>query len=63
MESHKESISVSVVNWNDETGQAVSVFLRDLDIAFALTPEGARHLAFLLMECADYMEPPFQDQD
>lgn len=51
-------IEVQVVDWN--TGaREVAIHFKDLGQLLTLNAEGARALAFLLMECADFIEPPF----
>lgn len=53
-------IEVKAIQWTDGTEEVV-IHILDLDKMVTLTPEGARSLAFLLMETADYIEPPFGD--
>ena len=53
-------IEVQVVDWN--TGaREVAIHFKDLGQLLTINAEGARSLAFLLMECADFIEPPFTD--
>ena len=52
-------IEVNVVDW-DGSGQEVAIHFKDLGQLLTLNAEGARSLAFLLMECADFIEPPFK---
>jgi hypothetical protein len=54
-------IEVQVVDWN--TGaREVAIHFKDLGQLLTLDAEGARSLAFLLMECADFIEPPFDSE-
>jgi len=53
-------IEVQVVDWNNGARE-VAVHFKDLGQMLTLNAEGARSLAFLLMECADFIEPPFTD--
>lgn len=54
-------IEVQVVDWN--TGaREVAIHFRDLGQLVTLNAEGARSLAFLLMECADFIKPPFDGE-
>ena len=55
-------IEVNVVDW-DGSGQEVAIHFKDLGQLLTLNAEGARSLAFLLMECADFIEPPFKDSE
>ena len=56
-------IEVQVVNWHNGEPQEVAIHFIDLDKMLTLTPEAARNFAFCLMQCADFIEPPFQDLD
>ena len=57
MES-QTGIEVQVVDWNNGARE-VAIHFKDLGQMLTLNAEGARSLAFLLMECADFIEPPF----
>jgi hypothetical protein len=54
-------IEVNVVDWNNGARE-VAVHFKDLGQMLTLNAEGARSLAFCLMECADFIEPPFTDK-
>ena len=61
VEETPTGIAVQVVDWN--TGaREVALHFKDLGQLLTLNAEGARNLAFLLMECADFIEPPFSDE-
>ena len=61
MEETPTGIEVQVVDWN--TGaREVAIHFKDLGQLLTLNADGARNLAFLLMECADFIEPPFDGQ-
>ena len=51
-------IEVSVVDWNNGSRE-VAIHFKDFGQMLTLNAEGARNMAFLLMECADFIEPPF----
>ena len=53
-------IEVQVVSWNDGS-RDVAIYFCDFNQMLTLNPDGARRMAFLLMECADFLEPPFGD--
>lgn len=56
-------IEVNVIDWNDGNRQVAVNFL-DFNQMITFTAEGARNFAFRLMECADFLEPPFgEDKD
>ena len=58
--SSKQSIEINVIDWKN--GQRhVAIFIPELDQMVAITAESARTMAFHLMECADFIEPPFKD--
>ena len=66
--SDKTGIEVKVVDWKNGTSPEVAIFFIERDEMFTVSADGARHLAFMLMECADYIVPPFdtsetQDED
>jgi hypothetical protein len=53
-------IEVQVISWNDGS-RDVAIYFRDFNQMLTLNPDGARRMAFLLMECADFLEPPFAE--
>ncbi len=52
-------VQVNVLEWKDGTRE-VGVYLKAFDQMISVDANGARNLAFLLMECADFIEPPFE---
>jgi hypothetical protein len=54
----KTGIEVQVIDWK-EGPREVAIHFKDLGQLLTLNADGARNLAFLLMECADFIEPPF----
>lgn len=54
-------VEVQVVNWHNGEPQEVAIHFIDLNKMLTFSAEGARHFAFCLMQCADFIEPPFQD--
>ena len=61
MAESQTGIEVNVVDWNNGARE-VAVHFKDLGQMLTLNAEGARSLAFCLMECADFIEPPFTDK-
>jgi hypothetical protein len=55
----KTGVEVSVIDWKNGEPYQVAVHFKDLGQMLTLSADGARSLAFLLMECADFVEPPF----
>ena len=53
-------IEVQVIDWKNGSRE-VAIYFRDFNQMLTLNPEGARRMAFILMECADYLEPPFAE--
>jgi hypothetical protein len=62
-EDKKTGIEVNVVDWKDGNPREVAIHFRDFDQMITMNAEGARSLAFLLVECADFIEPPFVDDE
>ena len=60
MAESQTGIEVNVVDWNNGKRE-VCVHFKDLGQLVSLNAEGARAMAFCLMECADFIEPPFTD--
>jgi hypothetical protein len=58
----KTGIEVQVIDWKNGPRE-VAVHFKDLGQLLTLNADGARNLAFLLMECADFIEPPFNNTD
>jgi hypothetical protein len=54
----KTGVQVKVIQWTDGR-EEIALHIYDLDQMVTFSAESARHLAFLLMECADHIEPPF----
>lgn len=61
MSSAKTGIEVNVIQWNNGTPREVAITFHDLDQMVTIKPDDARTLAFLLMECADHIQPPFEE--
>jgi hypothetical protein len=56
----RKAVEITVVEWpNGE--REVAIFLPELDQMISLSAEGARMMAFRLMECSDYLVPPFAE--
>ena len=62
-QEHKSGIEIKVIDWANGDGQEIAVHFLDLNQMITLSPEGARNFAFRLMECADFVEPPFTDSN
>jgi hypothetical protein len=60
---HKSGIEIKVIDWADGNEREIAVHFLDLNQMITLSPEGARNFAFRLMECADFVEPPFTDSN
>lgn len=60
MSEQKSGIEVKVIDWGNDQREVAIHFL-DLNQMLTLNPAGARTFAFRLMECADFLEPPFAD--
>lgn len=58
MSEQKSGIEVQVIDWGDGRRE-VAIHFMDFNQMLTLDPEGARNFAFRLMECADFLEPPF----
>jgi hypothetical protein len=54
-------IEVQVVDWNNGARE-VAIHFKDFGQLLTLNANGARNLAFMLMECADFIEPPFNSK-
>jgi hypothetical protein len=52
-------IEVNVVDCNN--ARAVAIHFKDLGQMLIINAESARILSFCLMECADFIEPPFTE--
>jgi len=61
-EKHPSNVEINVIQWPDGN-QEVAVYFHDFDIMLTLTPDSARTLAFVLTECADFVKPPFEEDD
>lgn len=55
---NKKRVEINVVDWKNGVRE-VSLHFPDFDQMLTISPEGARYMAFRLMECADFIEPPF----
>jgi hypothetical protein len=56
-----KGIAVNVIQTSSGR-QAVAISMPDFDQMLVLTPESSRDLAFLLVRCADYINPPFAEE-
>ena len=54
----KKRVEINVIDWKNGT-RDVALFFPDFDQMLAIPAEGARYMAFRLMECADFIDPPF----
>lgn len=59
MNEIRTGININVVEETDGT-RNVAIHFHDLQRMVVITPESARQIAFLLMECADFVNPPFE---
>jgi hypothetical protein len=57
----QEQIEINVVDWKNGSGQEVSILFRDINHMITISSESAKTLAFMLMECADFIDPPFKN--
>ena len=57
--SDRSGVEINVVDWDDGEGQEVAIQLKDLNQLMTISADGARQMAFMLMECADFIDPPF----
>lgn len=62
MSEQKSGIEVQVIDWGDGRRE-VAIHFMDFNQMLTLNPEGARTFAFKLMECADFLEPPFGEPE
>jgi hypothetical protein len=60
VQEQKSGIEVNVVDWGDGR-RNVAVYLVDLNQMVVMDATSARTFAFSLMECADFLEPPFSE--
>jgi hypothetical protein len=60
--SHKQTtgISIKVLDWKDGH-KDIALYFEDFDQMVTLSPTNAKEMAFLLVQCADFIEPPFGD--
>lgn len=58
--SKPTGLEVNVVQWQDGRRE-VAINFKDFNQLITLDAEGAKHLAFMLMECADFLQPPFSE--
>jgi hypothetical protein len=56
----KSRIQINVIDWG-KGNRNVAVYFVDLNQMVTMEAESARTFAFALMECADYLEPPFAE--
>lgn len=59
--SSRTGIEVNVIDWNNGSRE-VAIHFKDLNQMVTLNAESARNLSFVLMECADFLEPPFTEE-
>jgi hypothetical protein len=59
MESVSKGLNIRVVEHDGK--QAIAMFLYDIEQMILLSPESAKMIAFHLVNCADFVEPPFQN--
>ncbi len=52
-------IEVNVIDWKSGRGMEVAVVFTEDGNMVTISPENARTLAFMLMQCADFISPPF----
>lgn len=57
MES-QTGIEVTVIEWKNGERE-IAIHLKDLEKLVTISAASARDLSFLLMECADFINPPF----
>jgi hypothetical protein len=55
-------LEVKVVDWSDGNRE-VAIYFLDFNQMITLSVESARTLAFLLTECSDFIQPPFNISD
>lgn len=58
--STSTGIEVKVIDWKNGKRE-IAVHLVNHDIMLTLDTSVARDFAFMLMECADFIQPPFGD--
>lgn len=52
-------IEIHVIKYHNGSPQQVALYFKSLDQLITVDPDSARSLAFCLMECADFIQPPF----
>lgn len=63
MQAQNTGVTVQVIDWKNGDAPEVAIEFKDLDQMLTINAASARELAFLLLKCADFIEPPFQDVD
>jgi hypothetical protein len=58
-EKPTSGIEVSVIDYQGR--RSIACTLYDLNQMVLLTPQAAKEMAFLLVKCADFVEPPFDE--
>jgi len=56
----KTGLEIKIIEWPDQS-RHVAVHFLVIDQMVTMNAESAKHLAFLLMQCADFIDPPFSD--
>jgi len=60
--TEKRKVEINVIDWKNGEPREVSISFPDLNQMLTISAEGARSMAFMLMQCADYIDPPFGEQ-